>query len=72
VAGAKRQHLIRCWPYFLKDPNLASLRSLPEFELLISALQAKHPDHLGLLQGNNVNAQPFSALPLYQRYFGQP
>jgi hypothetical protein len=26
-----------------------SVRSLPEFELLISALQAKYPDHLGLL-----------------------
>ena len=38
-----------CWPYFLKDPCLASLRSLHEFELLISALQAKYPDHLGLL-----------------------
>ena len=38
-----------CWPFFLKDPCLASLRSLPEFELLISALQAKYPDHLGLL-----------------------
>jgi DNA-binding winged helix-turn-helix (wHTH) protein/tetratricopeptide (TPR) repeat protein len=38
-----------CWPYFLKDPSLASLRTLPEFELLISALQAKYPDHLGLL-----------------------
>jgi DNA-binding winged helix-turn-helix (wHTH) protein/tetratricopeptide (TPR) repeat protein len=38
-----------CWPYFIKDPCLASLRSLPEFELLISALQAKYPDHLGLL-----------------------
>src|SRR5580698_2084754 len=38
-----------CWPYFLKDPSLASLRSLPEFELLISALQARYPDHLGLL-----------------------
>ena len=38
-----------CWPFFLKDPSLASLRSLPEFELLISALQAKYPDHLGLL-----------------------
>lgn len=38
-----------CWPYFLKDPNLASLRSLPEFELLISALQARYPNHLGLL-----------------------
>jgi DNA-binding winged helix-turn-helix (wHTH) protein/tetratricopeptide (TPR) repeat protein len=38
-----------CWPFFLKDPCLASLRGLPEFELLISALQAKYPDHLGLL-----------------------
>jgi DNA-binding winged helix-turn-helix (wHTH) protein/tetratricopeptide (TPR) repeat protein len=38
-----------CWPFFLKDPSLASLRSLPEFELLITALQAKYPDHLGLL-----------------------
>jgi DNA-binding winged helix-turn-helix (wHTH) protein/tetratricopeptide (TPR) repeat protein len=38
-----------CWPYFLKDSCLASLRSLPEFELLITALQAKYPDHLGLL-----------------------
>jgi DNA-binding winged helix-turn-helix (wHTH) protein/tetratricopeptide (TPR) repeat protein len=38
-----------CWPYFLKDPSLTSLRRLPEFELLISALQAKYPDHLGLL-----------------------
>ncbi|MGA8440397.1 MAG: winged helix-turn-helix domain-containing protein [Candidatus Sulfotelmatobacter sp.] len=38
-----------CWPYFLKDPSLTSLRSLPQFELLISALQAKYPDHLGLL-----------------------
>jgi hypothetical protein len=38
-----------CWPFFLKDPCLASLRSLPEFEFLITALQAKYPDHLGLL-----------------------
>jgi DNA-binding winged helix-turn-helix (wHTH) protein/tetratricopeptide (TPR) repeat protein len=38
-----------CWPFFLKDPCLAGLRDLPEFELLISALQAKYPDHLGLL-----------------------
>jgi tetratricopeptide (TPR) repeat protein len=38
-----------CWPFFLKDPCLAGLRSLPEFELLINALQAKYPDHLGLL-----------------------
>jgi hypothetical protein len=35
-----------CWPYFLRDPSLASLRDLSEFELLISALQAKYPDHL--------------------------
>jgi DNA-binding winged helix-turn-helix (wHTH) protein/Tfp pilus assembly protein PilF len=38
-----------CWPLFLKDPCLASLRPLPDFEVLISALQAKYPDHLGLL-----------------------
>ncbi|HMH07096.1 MAG TPA: hypothetical protein VK579_10500, partial [Terriglobales bacterium] len=38
-----------CWPFFLKDPCLQSLRGLPEFELLVSALQAKYPDHLGLL-----------------------
>ena len=38
-----------CWPYFLKDPCLQNLRGLPEFELLISSLQAKYPDHLGFL-----------------------
>jgi len=38
-----------CWPFFLKDPCLQNLRGLPEFEFLISALQAKYPDHLGLL-----------------------
>jgi Tfp pilus assembly protein PilF len=38
-----------CWPFFLKDPCLQNLRSLPEFEVLISALQSKYPDHLGLL-----------------------
>jgi len=38
-----------CWPFFLKDGCLQSLRGLPEFELLVSALQAKYPDHLGLL-----------------------
>jgi DNA-binding winged helix-turn-helix (wHTH) protein/tetratricopeptide (TPR) repeat protein len=38
-----------CWPYFLNDPCLASLRGLPEFEHLITAVQAKYPDHLGLL-----------------------
>lgn len=38
-----------CWPFFLKDPCLASLRGLPDFEILISALQSKYPDDLGLL-----------------------
>jgi DNA-binding winged helix-turn-helix (wHTH) protein/tetratricopeptide (TPR) repeat protein len=38
-----------CWPLFLKDSCLQSLRGLPEFELLVSALQTKYPDHLGLL-----------------------
>ena len=38
-----------CWPLFLRDPSLERLRALPEFEVLISALQARYPDHLGLL-----------------------
>jgi len=38
-----------CWPFFLKDRCLQSLRGLPEFDLLVSSLQAKYPDHLGLL-----------------------
>jgi DNA-binding winged helix-turn-helix (wHTH) protein/tetratricopeptide (TPR) repeat protein len=38
-----------CWPFFLKDACLQNLRSLPEFEVLVSSLQAKYPDHLGLL-----------------------
>jgi tetratricopeptide (TPR) repeat protein len=38
-----------CWPFFLKDPCLEKLRGLPEFEVLVSSLQAKYPDHLGLL-----------------------
>jgi tetratricopeptide (TPR) repeat protein len=38
-----------CWPFFLKDPGLERIRELPEFELLVSSLQAKYPDHLGLL-----------------------
>ena len=38
-----------CWPFFLKDFCLQNLLSLPEFEVLVSALQAKYPDHLGLL-----------------------
>jgi DNA-binding winged helix-turn-helix (wHTH) protein/tetratricopeptide (TPR) repeat protein len=38
-----------CWPFFLKDPCLQNLRGLAEFEVLVSSLQAKFPDHLGLL-----------------------
>ena len=38
-----------CWPFFLKDSCLQSMRALPEFELLVSSLQARYPDHLGLL-----------------------
>jgi len=38
-----------CWPFFLKDPCLQNLRSLPQFEVLVSSLQAKYPEHLGLL-----------------------
>ncbi len=38
-----------CWPFFLKDHCLQNLQGLPEFELLVSSLQGKYPDHLGLL-----------------------
>ena len=38
-----------CWPFFLKDPYLKNLRDLPKFEILVSSLQAKYPDHIGLL-----------------------
>ncbi len=38
-----------CWPFFLKDPCLQNLRVLPEFDVLISSLQGRYPDHLGLL-----------------------
>ena len=38
-----------CWPFFLKDPCLKNLRHHAQFELLVSSLQAKYPDHLGLL-----------------------
>jgi tetratricopeptide (TPR) repeat protein len=38
-----------CWPFFLKDPCLQRLRGLSQFELLVSSLQGKYPDHLGLL-----------------------
>jgi DNA-binding winged helix-turn-helix (wHTH) protein/tetratricopeptide (TPR) repeat protein len=38
-----------CWPFFLKDPCLRNLRTLTRFEDLVSSLQAKYPDSLGLL-----------------------
>ena len=38
-----------CWPFFLKDTCLENLRSLPEFELLVSSLQARYPDQPGLI-----------------------
>jgi DNA-binding winged helix-turn-helix (wHTH) protein/tetratricopeptide (TPR) repeat protein len=38
-----------CWPFFLKDPCLKDLRNDHRFELLVTSLQAKYPDHLGLL-----------------------
>ena len=37
-----------CWPFFLKDPCLRNLRELPGFAALVSSLQAKYPDHLGM------------------------
>lgn len=42
-------HGFACWPFFLKDACLQNVRSLPEFDSLVSSLQAKYPDHLGLL-----------------------
>jgi len=38
-----------CWPFFLKDTWLQNVRSLPEFETMVSSLQTRYPDHLGLL-----------------------
>jgi TolB-like protein len=38
-----------CWPFFLKDACLQGLRGLPEFETLVSSLQARYPADVGLL-----------------------
>ena len=38
-----------CWPFFLRDPCLENLRAHADFEGLVSSLQAKYPDHLGVL-----------------------
>jgi hypothetical protein len=40
---------LACWPFFVKDPCSQNLRNLPEFEVLVSSLQARYPDRLGLL-----------------------
>lgn len=46
-----------CWPFFLKDPCLKSLRELPAFDVLVSSLQDKYPDHLGLLLSSHIHIQ---------------
>lgn len=38
-----------CWPFFLHDRCLQNLHGLPEFDLLVSSLQAKYTESLGLL-----------------------
>ena len=38
-----------CWPLFVKDPCLKNICDLPEFQSLITSLQTKYPDSLGLL-----------------------
>ena len=38
-----------CWPFFMKDPCLQNLHGKSEFELLVSTLQAKYADNLGVL-----------------------
>ena len=38
-----------CWPFFIEDPCLQNLRGMAEFEILVGSLQAKYPDHLGML-----------------------
>ena len=36
-----------CWPFFQRDPCLKNLRRHVQFDLLVSSLQGKYPDHLG-------------------------
>jgi DNA-binding winged helix-turn-helix (wHTH) protein/tetratricopeptide (TPR) repeat protein len=38
-----------CWPFFLRDPDLENIRELPAFEVLVSSLQSKYPDYIGVL-----------------------
>lgn len=48
MAGEECQYRIRVLAFFVKDAGLEKLRGLPESEVLVSSLQAKYPDHLGL------------------------
>ena len=48
-----------CWPFFLKDPCLKNLRELPAFEVLVSSLQARYTDHIGLLQAWQLGQKVF-------------
>jgi len=41
-----------CWPFFLRDPCLQNLRSIRQFETLISSLQARYPSDLGNFPGS--------------------
>jgi DNA-binding winged helix-turn-helix (wHTH) protein/tetratricopeptide (TPR) repeat protein len=38
-----------CWPLFLNDPGLENIRGLDEFEALVTSLQARYPETLGLI-----------------------
>jgi tetratricopeptide (TPR) repeat protein len=38
-----------CWPFFLKDRCMENVRALPEFDAMVSSLQTKYPDYLGVL-----------------------
>ena len=38
-----------CWPFFIEDPNLSNLRDHPEFKTLVSSLQDKYPNRVGVL-----------------------
>ena len=49
MAGAQRQQRLCLLAIFLKDHCLHNLHGLPQFEMLVSSLQARYPDHLGLL-----------------------
>jgi hypothetical protein len=49
MAGAKCQQRLCLLAFFLKNPCLKNVRELPGFEVLVSSLQAKYPEHLGLL-----------------------